>query len=101
MMYFVPKTKAELNGVLQEIWTYAPDNFADMYCSTPERPTLESDYEELRQGIEFVFRQKRFNKILVELRKLVDESFLAYKSGENDRGMELIEEVQIMIGKMK
>ena len=100
-MVYIPKTKAELNEVLQEIWTYAPDKFDDIYCSTPPCPTMESDYEELRKGIEIVFRQKRFNDNRPQLMNLVEKSHLAYASGDRKKGMEIISQIQIMIGKMK
>jgi len=97
----IPKTKAELNEILQEIWTYAPDRFDDIICSIPPRPTMESDYEELRKGVDVVFRQKRFNDRRPELKNLVEESYLAFTAGNKEKGMDIISEIIIMIGKMK
>jgi len=98
---YVPKSKSELSEVTQEIWTYAPDEYDDVYCPTPNHPTMETDFEELRKGIEFVFRQKRFNDSRPKLMDLVEQSYEAYKSGDRKKGMELITQVQIMQGKMK
>ena len=98
---YVPKRKSELSGVTQEIWTYAPDEYNRLDWRMPPLPTMETNYEELRRGIEFVFRQRRFNDKRPELLCLVEESYLAYSSGDRKKGMELISQVQIMIGKMK
>jgi len=100
-MKYVPKRKSELSGVTQEIWTYAPDEYDRLDWRMPPLPTMETNYEELRSGIEFVFRQKRFNDKRPELLNLVEESYLAYSSGDRKKGMELISQVQIMMSKMK
>jgi len=98
---WVPKTKAELNQILQEIWTYAPDEFETMYCSIPVRPTMETDYELLRKGIEVVFRQKRFNESRPHLKNLLEDSCLTFASGNRKKGIEMISQIQVLIGKMK
>ena len=98
---YVPKSKGELSEVTQSIWTYAPDDYDQVYCSTPPCPTMETDFEELRKGIELVFRQKRFNESRPKLMGLVEKSYIAYKSGDRKKGMELISQIQIMQGKMK
>lgn len=98
---WVPKTKAELNEVLQEIWTYAPDEFGTMYCSIPVRPTMDTDYELLRKGIEVVFRQKRFNDSRPHLKNFLEDSYLTFASGNREKGIEMISQIQMMIGKMK
>jgi len=98
---YTPKSKGELSEVTQGIWTYAPDEYHDMYWPTPERPTLETDFEELRRGIEHVFRQKRFNESRPKLLELVEHAYSAYKSGDRKHGMKLISKIQIMYGQMK
>jgi len=98
---YVPQGKGDLSGVTQSIWTYAPDEYEDMYWPTPIRPNMETDFEELRKGIEFVFRQKRFDESRPKLLNLVEEAYQAYKMGDREKGMELISQIQIMQGKMK
>jgi len=98
---YVPQGKGELSGVTQEIWTYAPDEYDRVICSIPPRPTMETNFEELRQGIEYVFRQKRFNESRPQLLNLVEAAYQAYKMGDREKGMELISQIQIMQGKMK
>jgi len=98
---YVPKSKGELSEVTQSIWTCAPDEYDCMYWPTPDRPTLETDFEELRQGIKHVFRQKRFNESRPRLLELVEDAYSAYKSGNRKHGMELISKIQIMYGQMK
>lgn len=97
----VPQSKGELSEVTQTIWTYAPDSYDELYWPTPVRPTLDSDFEELRRGINYVFRQKRFNESRPALLELVEAAYSAYKSGDREQGMELISQVQIAYGKMK
>jgi len=59
------------------------------------------DFEELRKGIEYVFRQKRFNESRQKLIKLVEESYSAYKLGDRKKGMKIISQIQVLQGKMK
>ena len=100
-MHYIPNSKAELNEVLQTIWTYAPDEYSDLYWPTPERPTMESDYKVLREGIDIVFKQKRFNDRRQKLKELVEESYNVFLSGDRKSGIEIISQIQIMVGKMK
>ena len=97
----VPQSKGELNGVTQNIWTYAPDEYDQAYCYHPPCSSLDSDFDELRQGINIVFRQKRFNDRRPVLLNLVEEAYLAYSRGDRNKGMKLIEQIQAMTGKMK
>lgn len=96
-----PKSKGEINEVTQHIWTYAPDEYHEAYCPGPPCSSLESDFDELRKGIDIVFRQKRFNERRAILLELVEKSFVAYSSGNRKEGMHLIEQIQAMTGKMK
>lgn len=99
---WVPESKGDLNGVTQQIWTYAPYRYDEVYCpGGPPYPTLESDFDELRKGIAIIFRQKRFDDRRPILLNLVDEAYSAYKSGDRIKGMELINQVQAMTGKMR
>ena len=85
----------------QHIWTYAPDRYHEAYCPGPPCSSLESDFDELRKGIDIVFRQKRFNERRAILLELVEKSFFAYSSGNRKEGMHLIEQIQAMTEKMK
>jgi len=93
---YVPRGKGELSEVTQHIWTYAPDEYDCPYGST-----METDFEELRRGIDYVFRQKRFNETRPQIMNLVEEAYEAYKLGDQNKGMDLISQIQIMQGKMK
>ena len=98
---FIPKRKFELSCVLLEIWRFAPDDFEYISTSVTPKPTMDTDYERLRKGIEFVFRQKRFNESRPRLLELVEESYSAYTSGDKSKGMALISDIMAMMGKMK
>ena len=97
----VPQRTSDLTGVIQQIWTFAPDRLNEIETFSDRIETLDNLFTELRSGIEFVFRQKRFHASRPELLAVVEAAYGAYLAGDRDAGAKLVWDAQILKGKMR
>lgn len=88
---YTPQTKKEILEVQASVFLFAPDNFSKLPNLLPsEQRTLESSFEELRRGVDHVYRKPRHDEVRTRLHDLVDASFAEYLAGRVDAGRVLI-----------
>lgn len=86
----IPQSRAQLMEIQNEILLFAPDNFwVEWYDELGIEVTFESVMEQLRLGIDHVFRQPRHEAFRAQLHKLADEMYEVFKHGDRGDGQSL------------
>jgi hypothetical protein len=88
---YTPQTKKEVLEVQASVFLCAPDHFLQHSFLTPqEQRTLESSFDELRRGVDHVYRKARRAEALMRMHGLLDQSYAKYAAGRVDEGRVLI-----------
>ena len=81
----------ELYNAIGYVVICAPDKFPYRDFLPPEeQSTFENQFERLRDAIAIIDPKIATPEMLPRLRSLLEESYEAYKSGDNDRGAHLL-----------
>ena len=90
-MVYKVESMAALHDAIGYIVICAPDDFPYRDWRPPEeQPTFENQFEMLRDAIAIIDPKIATSEMLPRLRSLLEESYEAYKSGDNDRGAHLL-----------
>ena len=83
------------------VQTYLPDRFPRRRAVGPEDQwTADLAFEGLRLGLNMAIEEKGKRVEFAESRRLVDEAYNAYKSGDIRRGFMKLEQVQKLLQKI-
>lgn len=78
----------------------APDRFPiEDYLPADQQMTLEMAFEQLRQGVEIAYPNNLHPEKRALLNSLLDQSFAAYRAGEEVKGAHLLQDFQDSIFK--
>lgn len=84
---YTPQTKKEILEVQATVFLGAPDNFYQVSNTPPgEERTIESSFDELRRGVDHVYRKPRHAEARPRMHQLLDQSYGEYKAGNVDAG---------------
>ena len=84
---YTPQTKKEILEVQASVFLFAPDHFIQhAFLAADEQRTLESSFEELRRGVDHVYRKPRQEEPRSRMHDLLNKSYAAYKAGDIDNG---------------
>ena len=73
----------------------APDRFpVEDYLPADQQMTLEMAFEQLREGVEIAYPNDFHPEKRTILNSLLDQSFAAYKAGEEVKGAHLLQDFQ-------
>ena len=80
----------------------APDNFPVYEDEPPDyRWTLEKAFHDLRIGLDMAAEEKGPKPVFDQCRKLVEQAYQHYKTGEEDAGWYALEEVRKLLRKVR
>jgi hypothetical protein len=83
------------------VQTYLPDQFPPRQAVGPDNQwTMPLAFEGLRLGLDMAVREKGERPEFVESRRLIEEAYDAYKSGDVRSGFMNLEQVQNLLNKV-
>lgn len=100
--YFGFNDVAGFKDFVVYVLSCAPDLFpAENWLKPDEQMNLERAFIGLRYGLEMIERQRGGAVSLIHCRKLVEDAFAAYSSGEDHAGQMRLEQVEEILTKLR
>ena len=92
-MVYKVESMAALYDAIAYVGGYSPDKFPYRDWRPPEeQATFENQFQMLRDAIAIIDPKIATPEMLPRLHSLLEESYEAYKSSDNDRGFDLLED---------